>query len=207
MQRPDTPDGLFHAGNPATGVKGTPITADWLNALLQIPVMFSGAGEPPPENLGDNGDFYICNTTRNIYGPKTGGGWGDPWAQGIPGPAGPQGPQGPPGPPASTPWADVQTITESGALTAYDCIYRVKPSGGDVTVTLPPAYGNPGRQIYVENINDNPYSTLTIEPAEGECVDGTGSVGLAIGEGLTFYSDGLNWYRLRSVLYTLPPPQ
>lgn len=35
MIRPDTDDGLFTAGNPATGQKGTSITAEWLNALLE----------------------------------------------------------------------------------------------------------------------------------------------------------------------------
>jgi len=77
MQRPDTPDGLFHNGNPATGVKGTTITADWLNALLDIGALFSGDTEPPPANLGDEGDHYLYRgTPRKLYGPKTSGSWG-----------------------------------------------------------------------------------------------------------------------------------
>lgn len=88
MQRPDTEDGLFHDGNPATGQKGTPITSAWLNALLTIATFFRGATEPPAAGVGDDGDFYICTTTRNMYGPKTAGEWGDPWVQGLPGPRG-----------------------------------------------------------------------------------------------------------------------
>lgn len=33
MIRIDSADGLFHDGNPSTGVKGTKVTAAWLNAL------------------------------------------------------------------------------------------------------------------------------------------------------------------------------
>jgi hypothetical protein len=33
MDRIDSPDGLFHEGNPASGEKGTKVTAVWLNAL------------------------------------------------------------------------------------------------------------------------------------------------------------------------------
>ncbi|MCG9033359.1 hypothetical protein [Laribacter hongkongensis] len=33
MQQINTPDGLFHDGNPATGDLGTIVTAAWLNAI------------------------------------------------------------------------------------------------------------------------------------------------------------------------------
>jgi hypothetical protein len=88
MQRPNTTDGLFHDGNPLTGTKGTPITADWLNALMGVSTLFSGATEPPAAGLGADGDFYICTQTRNMYGPKTSGAWGAAWTQGLPGPRG-----------------------------------------------------------------------------------------------------------------------
>ena len=38
MIRIDSPDGLFHEGNPSTGQKGTKVTADWLNALQEAVV-------------------------------------------------------------------------------------------------------------------------------------------------------------------------
>jgi len=88
MQLPDTSDGLFHDGNPNTGQKGTPITAAWLNALLAVTTLLHGATEPPSSGLGADGDFYICTPTRNMYGPKTTGAWGDAWIQGLPGPRG-----------------------------------------------------------------------------------------------------------------------
>ncbi|MFH1028474.1 MAG: hypothetical protein V1791_10775 [Pseudomonadota bacterium] len=71
MQRPDTPDGLFLDGNPNTGVKGTPITAAWLNALIAVGAFLSGDTEPPAAELGGPGDYYVCKTTPfNLYGPK-----------------------------------------------------------------------------------------------------------------------------------------
>ena len=46
-----TSDGLFHAGNPLTGEKGTPIPVDFLNWLLQfIP--------PPPDTV--NSYVLVC---------------------------------------------------------------------------------------------------------------------------------------------------
>ncbi len=36
MERIDSPDGLFHEGNPAAGEKGTKVTAVWLNAIQEL---------------------------------------------------------------------------------------------------------------------------------------------------------------------------
>ena len=41
MERIDSPDGLFHEGNPAVGEKGTKVTAVWLNAIQEL-VLGSG---------------------------------------------------------------------------------------------------------------------------------------------------------------------
>jgi hypothetical protein len=90
MQRPDTADGLFHEGNPMTGTKGTPLPAGWLNALLLIPtVSFGETADPPTDDFGADGDFYVTSD-RELYGPKAGGTWAGtgPWSAGIPGPAG-----------------------------------------------------------------------------------------------------------------------
>jgi hypothetical protein len=71
MQRPNTPDGLFHNGDPATGTKGTPITAEWLNALVSVGAFLHGAAEPPGVDIGGPGDFYYCTGgSNNLYGPK-----------------------------------------------------------------------------------------------------------------------------------------
>lgn len=35
MQRPNTADGLFHPGNPIIGEKGTTLTTDWLNGVIE----------------------------------------------------------------------------------------------------------------------------------------------------------------------------
>jgi len=39
--------------------------------------VLSGSGAPSG-GAGVNGDFYINTATSDIYGPKTGGGWGSP---------------------------------------------------------------------------------------------------------------------------------
>jgi hypothetical protein len=71
MQRPDTVDGLFQDGNPLTGVKGTPITSEWLNALIAVGAFLSGNTEPPAAELGGPGDYYVCKIAPfNLYGPK-----------------------------------------------------------------------------------------------------------------------------------------
>lgn len=76
MQRPNTEDGLFHAGNPLTGEKGTPITAEWLNALLSVGTLFHGSANPPDPSLGDDGDHYINNAAQLLFGPKSASAWG-----------------------------------------------------------------------------------------------------------------------------------
>lgn len=42
MDRIDSPDGLFHEGNPAGGEKGTKVTAVWLNALQELVLGIGG---------------------------------------------------------------------------------------------------------------------------------------------------------------------
>ena len=62
-----------------------------------VNTILNGSG-PPSSGTGENGDFYIDTDSDEIYGPKTGGDWGDPTGiAGVPGPPGPTGPQGPPG--------------------------------------------------------------------------------------------------------------
>lgn len=94
MQKPETPDGLFHVGNPLTGEKGTPITADWLNALLAIGALFTGPANPPGPEIGDDGDHYLNAAAQLIFGPKAGGAW--PAGVSIKGATGATGPAGNP---------------------------------------------------------------------------------------------------------------
>jgi hypothetical protein len=90
MQRPDTIDRLFHDGNPATGQKGTPVTAAWLNALLANGAFLSGTTEPPEAGLGGPDDYYLCTASAKLYGPKGVSAWPGTGTSLI----GPQGPIG-----------------------------------------------------------------------------------------------------------------
>ncbi len=42
MELIDSPDGLFHEGDPASGQKGTKVTAVWLNAVQAVAVGLGG---------------------------------------------------------------------------------------------------------------------------------------------------------------------
>jgi hypothetical protein len=42
MERINSPDGLFHEGDPASGQKGTKVTADWLNGLQDLALGMGG---------------------------------------------------------------------------------------------------------------------------------------------------------------------
>lgn len=47
MQRITTPDHLFHDGDPFNGIQGTPVTADFLNAVQEeIATVIEAAGIP-----------------------------------------------------------------------------------------------------------------------------------------------------------------
>lgn len=41
--------------------------------------ILNGTGAPS-NTIGVNGDYYIDNVTRNMYGPKTDGDWGEPFS-------------------------------------------------------------------------------------------------------------------------------
>lgn len=69
-----------------------------IGLIGSVNTVLNGAGAPTGA-IGNDGDFYIDNTTALIYGPKAGGVWPLPISlSGPPGPQGPVGPQGPTGP-------------------------------------------------------------------------------------------------------------
>lgn len=61
----NTPDGLFHAGNPALAIPGTVITAEWLNAVQDDLINIAGTvrkvSAAYPLVNGDN--ILLCDTT------------------------------------------------------------------------------------------------------------------------------------------------
>lgn len=82
-----------------TGVAGAAGTAGAAGADGKTVLNDSGA---PGSGVGEVGDFYIDTTANEIYGPKTGGGWGG--GTSLVGPAGP---------------ADVTTASGSVDTTGY----------------------------------------------------------------------------------------
>ena len=83
----------------ALAINGTTIidaAGNWVGSTagLDLNTIRSGSGAPA-SGLGANGDFYINTTAATLYGPKTGGSWGNRVS--LTGPTGAQGPQGPQG--------------------------------------------------------------------------------------------------------------
>lgn len=60
-------------------------TTLYLKNLLAGGATLNGNG-PPPNSLGDNGDYYLDNITKDYYGPKTGGNWPAQFNSGRSGP-------------------------------------------------------------------------------------------------------------------------
>ena len=71
-------------------------------------------------------------------------------------------------------------------------IARVDTSGGAVTVTLPPAFNNPGVTIIVKDVGGlAAVNNITVMPAGADTIDGAGAQVIAVSRGsLTFTSDG-----------------
>lgn len=61
MERIDSPDGLFHEGDPASGQKGTKVTAVWLNELQEVAIGAGGNIQTQAVEytlLGSDGVFF-----------------------------------------------------------------------------------------------------------------------------------------------------
>lgn len=64
MRRIETPDGLFHDGNPATGELGTILSASWLNAIQQEIIEILGAAGLVPD--GERTDQLLAAIRNHI---------------------------------------------------------------------------------------------------------------------------------------------
>jgi|GEM_PF-5956269 len=100
-------------------------------SLISLPAIVLKGTDVPDSSLGINGQLYLRVTTGiyDLYGPKTGSGWGTPIS--LIGPAGPQGPQGPQGPAGGLTARQTTTVTTSNLNPGADW------TG---TVTLAPAF-------------------------------------------------------------------
>jgi hypothetical protein len=161
----------------AEGLQGDP-GADGASIL-------SGAGAPGA-GVGENGDSYINTTNGDVYGPKTGGAWGDPTGN-I------KGDQGDPGADAETvvgqivfAGADagagavnvsVTSITSGyvpaagdkimfivGAVTATGVVAEFPVTGTDIALALVDAAGVKARWL-LGDTSLNGYTALMVRPA------------------------------------------
>lgn len=72
MDAINTPDGFFHPGNPATGQRGTYVTAEWLNGVQGeiLAVIADGGQQPDPGNNAQMRDAIlalVARRAREIY--------------------------------------------------------------------------------------------------------------------------------------------
>lgn len=85
----DLTAGALYGPKHATDGWGTPVSLVGPEGMPGSDGSRIHAGATPPAaSLGNPGDFYLNTTTYDLYGPKTGAGWGDPInLQGPPGTA------------------------------------------------------------------------------------------------------------------------
>lgn len=102
---------------------------------------------------------------------------------------------------ASNPtWANpnvqnVQTYTANTNLLPSVSVAFCNASGGSFTVTLPNAAGNAGLTLAVKRIDQTVGNTLTVASAGGT-IEGLNNQVLGVSVGVTYISDGTNWYEL-----------
>lgn len=86
------------------------------------------------------------------------------------------------------------SAVQTGAYTAAAGeLVRCDPTGGAFTVTLPTAVGIAGRKVLIKNVTSDT-TTITIDGAGAETIDGAASVTITVGYGsVRLVSDGAGW--------------
>jgi hypothetical protein len=97
------------------------------------------AAGPPPAGTGNVGDMYINSSTSDLYGPKTGAGWGGIVAN-IKGSTGAQGPPGVAYTPKGT-WSSATTYAQGDEVTYSGILYiSLQSSNLNNTPSTSPTY-------------------------------------------------------------------
>ena len=96
-----------------------------------------------------------------------------------------------------TPLNRVHDVVVTNADSPYDAVInetvKVDPSGGAVTVRLPPSGPHTGLTIRVKNVTSDT-TPITVISIVAETIDGAASLVLSTGfDGVTVESDGSNW--------------
>ena len=87
----------------------------------------------------------------------------------------------------------VATKTADYTLTASDDLVKGDASGGAITLTLPTAVGNSGKEFFIKKI-DSTGNSVTVAGDGSETIDGSATqVITAQWTTLTIISDGANW--------------
>lgn len=89
------------------------------------------------------------------------------------------------------------SATTAVALPALHTVYFVTTSGGNVTLTLPPAADCTGKQLTVKKLNAP--NTLTLDGNASETIDGAATLALtAQWATRTLYCNGSAWFVVAS---------
>lgn len=88
----------------------------------------------------------------------------------------------------------ITTKTANYTATLADDVILCNPSGIDITITLPTASGNDGKEFIIKKINSSYQDTVTIDGNGAETIDGDLTKVMYIqNEAITLISDGSNW--------------
>lgn len=164
--------------------------------ISRAAVWYTGVGVPDP-SLGTLWDMYLDTVSDNVYGPKSGTGWGSPVSniKGITGPAGPQGPTGATGatgaqgPQGNTGPQGPQGNT--GPTGATGATGSQGPAGTAATISVGTVTtGAPGTNAIINNVGTSSAAVFNFTIPRGD----TGATGPGTGDMLkaTYDPQGKN---------------
>ena len=89
---------------------------------------------------------------------------------------------------------NVRTVTASEALSASDTLVLADATAANVTLSLPPAASEEGRELIIKKISDPPNSVI-VTPNGSEAIDGNPGVTLSVkNEVVHIVSNGTGWW-------------
>ena len=95
-----------------------------------------------------------------------------------------------------------RAITSNYTVTAGDHTVFANATGGSITVTLPTAANIVGRQYVIKRV-DSGVSSVTIDPAGSETIEGASTMALTGQRSVIIQSDNNNWWIMAE--YISPP--
>jgi hypothetical protein len=90
--------------------------------------------------------------------------------------------------------SNVVAITTSYSATTVDEIILANTSSNTITVTLPTAIGNKGKEYIIKNIGASNTNAVTVTTSLSQTIDGITSQSYNYPSSMTVVSDNANWW-------------